>query len=291
MKKMKVKLSNKKIIISIAVAAVLVLIAVFIIFRAFGGNQAINGDWELVVNPEKTDAQENAGKAYYTFSKPGEHGDGEYKTIFDGGVEEGAYRLSENDGKRYIYLGTVDLEYSIKRQGIFGNTTLTITYPAQSDEETGEITPAQDYVFIRSKAPDYEKEAFSSFETDEVLIGEWATKERTLSYLVNEVSYIQTVHFNDNGIMTIRYESVDLMLDRIMYYAYTARDGLLTFSLVTDKQTKYTVSYEVNSDGNLIFTQDDTSGSIFADAFFSDVTYYANKAPVSADSEKTSDPN
>ena len=73
--------------------------------------------------------------------------------------------------------------------------------------------------------------------------------------------------------MTIRYKSADLALNRVMYYAYTVSDRKLTFSPVTDKDTKYTVSYGFDKNGNLKFTEDKTSASIFADAFFSDVTY------------------
>ncbi|MCM1231364.1 MAG: hypothetical protein NC489_14680 [Ruminococcus flavefaciens] len=76
--------------------------------------------------------------------------------------------------------------------------------------------------------------------------------------------------------MIIRYYSEDLLLDRYMYYAYTAEDNTLLFSLVTDKETKYQASYTFDNDGNLKFENDDTSSSIFADSFFSDVTYYCN---------------
>ena len=74
--------------------------------------------------------------------------------------------------------------------------------------------------------------------------------------------------------MVIKYYSEDLLLDRYMYYAYTVEDNTLLFSLVTDKETKYKVSYTLDKDGNLKFENDETSSSIFSDAFFSDVTYY-----------------
>ena len=113
-------------------------------------------------------------------------------------------------------------------------------------------------------------------------MGEWATNERTLSYYVYELSYKETVEFKDNGIMTIHYESADLALDRVLYYAYTTEDDALTFSLVTDKDTEYTVLYSFDDNGNLRFINDDTSASIFADSFFSDVTYYpSDKLPES----------
>ena len=270
--------SNKKkrIIMIAAIAAVLVVAGVAL--YAFLAPKTIEGDWELVVNPEITkatpDEAEDGDKVYYSFSKPGEYGDGTYKTIYDSGIEEGAYKLSEKDGKKFINMGTEDLEYSITGSKLFGSAKLTITYPQQTDDETGQSTPAQDYVFAQAKAPDYEKESYASYKTDDQLIGEWMTNERTLSYYVYELSYTETVKFNDKGIMTIHYESSDLALDRVLYYAYTADNDTLTFSLVTDKDTQYTVGYGFDKDGNLKFTEDTTDSSIFADAFFSDVTYY-----------------
>ncbi len=207
-------------------------------------------------------------KVYYTFSEPGKYGDGEYKTIFDGGIEAGEYKLSEKDSKNYINMGTVDLEYKIE------GSELTVTYPESSDEQTGEKIPAEDYVFTRTKAPEYENESYDSFETDKALIAEWVTEERFLSYYANELSYTETVEFLENGVMVIKYYSEDLLLDRYMYYAYTVENNTLLFSLVTDKETKYKVSYTLDNDGNLKFENDETSSSIFADALFSDVTYY-----------------
>ena len=227
----------------------------------------LGGDWEMTVNPElSTPDEADAGKkVYYTFSEPGKYGDGVYKTIFDGGVEEGKYKLSEKDGKDYINMGTEDLEYSIS------DSVLTITYPEKKDEQTGEKTQAKTYVFEPAKAPDYENESYDSFTTDEKLSGEWKTDERTLEYYTAELSYTETVSFNPNGVMTIHYESRDLALDRYMYYAYSAADGELRFSLVTDKATEYKVSYKVS--GKELTFSDDTSASIFADAFFGDVKY------------------
>ena len=165
-------------------------------------------------------------------------------------------------------MGTVDLEYKIE------GSELTMTYPESLDEQTGEKIQAEDYVFTRTKAPEYKNEAYESFETDKVLIAEWVTEERTLSYYTSELSYTETVEFLENGVMIIRYYSEDLSLDRYMYYAYTVEDSILLFSLVTDKETQYKVSYTLDKNGNLKFENDETSDSIFSDAFFSDVTYY-----------------
>ncbi len=272
---MKENTNKKKRIIILVVIAVILIIAGIIAY-AFLAPKSIEGDWEMIVNPEvrkaTPDEAESSERVYYSFNKPGEYGDGTYKTFFDGGVEKGEYKLSEKDGKKYINMGTEDLEYTVSGSRLFGTAKLTITYPEKTDEETGQSAPAQDYVFSQAKAPDYEKESYSSFMTDDLLVGEWVTNERTLSYYVYNLSYTETVNFDDKGIMTIRYESADLMLDRVLYYAYTAENGTLTFSSVTDKETQYTVGYGFD-DGNLRFKDDMTSDSIFSDAFFSDVIY------------------
>lgn len=274
---MKEKLKNKKIIITIIIIAVLLIAgAVTYIFLA---PKTVVGDWELAENPEISSAStpdevENSEKTFYKFSNPGEYGDGTYKTYYQGGIEEGEYKLSEKDGKKYIDMGAGEFEYTITGSKFLKNAKLTVTYPEYTDEETGETYPAQEYVFYMAQAPDYEKETYDSFEKDEKLLGEWATNERTLTYLMYTLSYTETVNFKHNGIMTIHYESADLALDRYMYYAYTTKDNELTFSLVTDKETKYTVNYEFDDNGNLKFIDDTTSASVFADSFFSDVVFY-----------------
>lgn len=274
---MKEKLKNKKIIITIIIIAVLLIAgAVTYIFLA---PKTVVGDWELAENPEISSAStpdevENSEITFYKFSNPGEYGDGTYKTYYQGGVEEGEYKLSEKDGKKYIDMGAGEFEYTITGSKFLKNAKLTVTYPEYTDEETGETYPAQEYVFYMAQAPDYEKETYDSFEKDEKLLGEWATNERNLTYLMYTLSYTETVNFRHNGIMTIHYESADLALDRYMYYAYTTKDNELTFSLVTDKETKYTVNYEFDDNGNLKFIDDTTSASVFADSFFSNVIYY-----------------
>lgn len=279
-------MKNKRLII--IVTAAVVLIAVGLIAFVLLAPKSIEGDWELTVNPETAKAtpdeaeKTDLSRVFYTFSKAGEYGDGTYKTFYDGGVEEGAYKLSEKNGKKLINLGTEDMEYTVTGSKLFGSAKLTIIFPEQTDEQTGQTTEAQDYVFTQAKAPNYDKEAYDSFETDKALTAEWVTNERTLTYYVYTLSYTETVIFDDKGIMTIRYESADLMLDRTMYYAYTAKDGELSFSLVTDKDTKYTVEYQINADDNLVFTKDETDASIFSDAFFGNVTYYTpDKLPAS----------
>lgn len=260
------------------ILSVVVVVALIVAALTFLLPKSIQGEWELVVNPEISQATpdeiEDSKRVYYTFSKPNKYGDGTYKTFFDGGVEEGTYKLSEKDGKELINLGTKDMEYKIKGSKLLGLAKLTIIYPEYTNEETGEKIPAENYVFEQAKAPNYEKECYDSYETDSKLIGRFTSNERTLAYYMYELPYTQTVELFGNGIMTIHYESQELMLNRCMYYAYTAQNNELTFSLVTDKEKKYTVKYEIDENGNLVFTEDSTNGSIFADAFFSTVTYY-----------------
>ncbi|MCM1222101.1 MAG: hypothetical protein NC548_47290 [Lachnospiraceae bacterium] len=160
------EIRNKKAkliwIVAIAFALIIgILVTCSVIMNA---SRTISGDWEMTVNPEITG---DSPKVYYTFSKPGKYGDGTYKTFFDGGIESGEYKLSEKDGKSYINMGTVDLEYKIN------GSELTITYPDYYDEQIGD-----DYIFSRAKAPEYENEAYESFETDKELIAEWVTEER-----------------------------------------------------------------------------------------------------------------
>lgn len=264
---------KKKLLIILI--AVVVLVAAGITAYMLFSPKSLSGDWEMVVNPELSkatpDEADSAEKTYYSFSQPGEYGDGEYKTIYDGGVEKGEYKLSEKNGKKYINMGTDDLEYRIE------GSTLTITYPAHTDEQTGKKVSAQDYVFNSAKAPDYENESYESYHTDAFLLSEWETKDRTLDYYANKLSYTETVKFDGNGVMTIHYESKDLALDRYMYYAYSADNNKLTFSLVTDKDKKNTVSYKASKNGNLKFTDDKTASSIFSDAVFSDAVYKKKK--------------
>lgn len=267
--------SNKKIpIISISVAAVALAFAGIALYSFFAPG-TIDGGWEMIVNPEiskaTADEVEAKDKVYYSFDKTDDYG-GKYKTYYQGGVEEGSYKLSEKDNKKYINLGTEDLEYSITGSKLFGRAKLTITYPETTDEQSGTTTTAQDYVFVQAKAPDYENESYSTFNTDKELLAQWAGS-RKLTYLTTEIPYSESIKFDDKGIMTIHYKSDELLLDRYMYYAYTAQDGELKFSPVTEKDNQYSVKYKIDKEGNLLFTEDKTDGSIFADEFFSDATY------------------
>ncbi|MBQ8057641.1 MAG: hypothetical protein IJ275_04835 [Ruminococcus sp.] len=264
--------------ISVLSVAVVLVILILCVVLSFVGKKSIEGEWELTVNPEVTQATpdeiEDADRVYYIFEKPNQYGNGKWKICYDGGVEYYEYDLIEKDGEELINLGSVDLTYKFTGSKLLGNAKITLVYPEYTDEQTGQTVQAQEYVLEQAKAPDYEKESYDDYEVDDELIGEWATNERTLAYYYYSIPYSQTVSFTDKGVMTIRYESEDLALDRYMYYAYTAKDNKLTFSMVTDKDTKFTVSYKLDENGNLKFNDDTTQNSIFADAFFGDFTFY-----------------
>lgn len=261
----------------IIIAAVLVLAAAAVVGGSFLVPKSVEGAWELTVNPEvlasTADEAEEADKVYYVFEKPDKYGKGNWKTCYASGVEHYKYELSEEGSVEKINLGSVDLEYSITGSKLLGNAKITLIYPEYTDESTGVKYEAEEYVLEQAKDPDYEHSSYNDFKVDEKLLGEWANNERTLSYYYYSLTYTETVSIEDNGVMTIRYESSDLGLDRYMYYAYTADGSKLTFSPVTDKDTRYTIAYEFDDD-NLEFLDDNTSASIFADAFFGGFTFY-----------------
>ena len=268
---------KKAKVIVIDLAAV-VLAAAIGIGLSFVFSKTVSGAWELVVNPEvaasTADEIPESEKVYYVFEKPDRYGKGRWHICYQGGVEYYEYELTEEDSVEKINLGSGNLEYRITGSRLFGNAKMTIVYPEYTDESTGVTYDAEEYVFEGAKSPDYDKGSYKAYDTDQKLLGKWANNQRSLSYFYYSLYYTQTVEIRDNGIMVIHYESKDLGLDRYMYYAYTAKDSELTFSLVTDKDTKYTVSYGFDENGNLKFTKDTTTASIFADAIFGDFTYY-----------------
>ncbi len=272
--------------LSVAVVLLIVLAAALLISGlVIGGSfivpKDVSGAWELVVNPEMpaatADEISEEDKAYYVFDKPDRYGRGEYHTCYQGGVEYYKYELLEENKVKKINLGAGDMEYRISGSKLLGNAKLTIIFPEYTDESTGASYEAQEYIFEQAKNPRYEKQSYDDYETDSSIAGKkYTSNERTLAYYYYYFPYVETVEFTDDGVMTIHYESEDLGLDRYMYYAYTAKDHKLTFSPVTDKETKYTVAYELDDKGNLKFTEDNTSASVFADAFFGDFTFYTS---------------
>lgn len=269
---------NKKLRLLFGVILVALLLGAVVIGASFIFSKNISGAWELVENPEvmvaTADEITDGNSVYYVFDKPDRYGRGKYSTFYQGGVEQYNFELLEEDSVEKINLGTENMEYKITGSKLLGNAKLTIIYPEHTDEMTGLKTEASKYVFKQAEEPSYEKQSFEDFDVDKSLIGTWINNERTLSYYQYTYTYEQSVEIKDNGIMIIRYKSEELLLDRYMYYAYTADSSKLTFSLVTDKNTKYTVPYGIDEKGNLKFTNDDTTASIFADAFFGDSTFY-----------------
>ncbi len=284
---------DKKKLTVLIVAAVLVL-AVIVVGMHFLTLKNFTGAWELTTNPELTQATDDqiddSDRVYYIFEKSDKFGKGEWATYYDGGVEYYEYELSQIDTTDKVNLGSVDLEYKFSGSKLLGNAQLTLIYPEYTDESTGETVEAQEYVLTQAKNPEYEKQSYDEYNTDDKLIGEWATNERSLSYFHYSIPYTETVSFTDDGVMIIRYESVELALDRYMYYSYTAEESQLTFSLITDKENKFTVKYEFDESGNLKFVEDTTDGSIFADQFFGDFTFYTPDdlpEPIQALTEET----
>ena len=267
--------SNKKrVILS---AGILCFIAVgAVIAVSFLAPKTVTGSWELTVNPETNitadGSLKEADRVYYIFEKPDSSGKGNWSIYYDGGVEHYKYRLTKENGEKKINLGSDDLTYKIVGSKLFGTAKMTIIYP-ETDPETGETTE-QEYILEQRKAPDYRKKTYADFETDDKLAGEWATNARSLEYYTYLLPYKETLSFGKDGILTIRYESEQLELDRYLYYAYTANGKELTFSPVLDRETKYTVQYGFDAEGNLNFLDDNTSDSVFADAFFDSVLYY-----------------
>lgn len=93
---MKQKLNKKRKLLLLAIITIVLIISVLIVFYFINKNSlTISGEWEMIVNPEITESDDgdHSQKVYYTFSVPGKYGDGKYKTIFDGGIEEGDYKL------------------------------------------------------------------------------------------------------------------------------------------------------------------------------------------------------
>lgn len=270
--------SKSKWKVLLLVLSGIILLAAGVIGASFILPKNISGAWKLVENPEIAESDNTSQEsAYYVFDKPDRYGRGEYYTCYQGGVEYFKYELLEEESVEKINLGTENMEYKITGSKLLGNAKLTIIFPEYTDETTGEKHEASKYVFEQAKKPNYEKQSINNYQVDKSLIGTWTNKGRTLSYYHYTYTYEQSVEIKDNGIMIIHYKSDELALDRYMYYAYTAKDSKLSFSLVMDKDTVYTVSYGFDENGNLKFSGDITTDSIFADAFFGDFIFYTSE--------------
>lgn len=273
------KQCKKKLIIILSVILV-VLTAVGITLYFYLSKRTFTGAWELTVNPEVTqstaDEVPESEKAYYVFDEPNKYGEGSYRTYYGGGVEHFTYELLEEDGVDKINLGSVNLEYKITGSRLFGSAKIELIYPEQIDESTGEKIESIVYVLEQAGAPDYES-SYDDFQTDSSLLNKWTSNERTVPYYYYEIPYVQSIEFKDSGIMVVHYKSEDLALDRYMYYAYSANNGELTFSVVTDKETKYTATYDFDAEGNIIFSDDTSVSAVFGDNIFGCFTYYTEE--------------
>ncbi|MDO4748929.1 MAG: hypothetical protein Q4A12_07125, partial [Eubacteriales bacterium] len=268
--------SMKKINKYLALGLAVLGIVAFVLLSFFGPKN-VEGAWlfpldEMLAEASADEAEETE-RAYYVFDEADDYGKGTWRTYYDGGVEEYEYQLIDDNGVDKINLGNMDLLYEITGSKFFGTAELVLTVPASTDEQTDEETKEESYVLTYTSDPAYDEKSYDEYDVDDELIGEWATNERFLNYFYYTIPYEQQVEFTDDGIMIIHYKSEELMLDRYMYYAYTTNGKTLTFSLVTDLENSFTVDYVID-DSKLKFTTDDTSGSIFSDQYFSDVTYY-----------------
>lgn len=274
----KARLKNRRMIFLLIAVGFIVLVAGLVTGGSFLVPKNITGTWELVVNPElpvsTADEIPESEKVYYVFDKADQYGRGECRLCYQGGVEILEYQLIQKDGVQKINLGALDMEYRISGSKLIKNAVLTLIYPEYTDEDTGNHFEAQEYIFEQAEYPAYEKSSYKDYKIDNKLINKWTNNQRSLEYYYYSIPYVETLEFTENGVMIIRYESADLGLDRYMYYAYSAEDSELTFSLVTDKESKYNVSYEFDDNGNLRFINDTTAGSVFADAFFGEYTFY-----------------
>lgn len=265
-------------VIGIVVSIFLVLGSLFIFApNLMMPKNILKGTWELTVNPDRIAEDDSklkeSDRTFYEFSKIDADGKGTWKSYNNGCVETGEFTIFKKSGKTYINLGGEDLEYKLKGNKNFNKAKFTLIYPEQKDPSTGQVFPASTYVMEQSPNPEYDKNTYNEYNTDSKILGEWKSNERALQYFTEAIPYNQTVTFNDNGIMNIRYETEGLNI--LSYYAYTVKDNKLTFSLVTDLKTKYTVEYNIDEAGNLKFVDTTTTQSpIFGDAFFGEYTYY-----------------
>lgn len=273
------KKPKKRIYIVCAIVLV-VLMAVGSLFL-FAPNlmmpkSALKGTWELTVNPDRIVEDEKnlkeSERTFYELSKMDSDGKGTWKTYNNGCVEEGKYFVFDKDGKDYINFGGNDLEYKLEGNKNFNNAKLTLVFPEQTSSEY--VIPSSTYVLEQAESPEYDTKTYDGYKTESKLLGEWKTNERELQSYAESVPCDQTVTFNDNGIMTSRCITADGP-DILCYYAYTVKGDKLTFSLVTDLKTKYTVGYKIDADGKLRFLDDTKSQDpVFGGAVLGDFNYY-----------------
>lgn len=235
--------------------AICVFLAALIAFGAYYifGAKTLTGTW--VYKVEDTSSTATADEAqtyeyYYIFESPDSDGKGEYKVCFEGEMNGGEYTVATKDNKKVLKLGTSELYYEVEGVKLFGNATLKLTQPAQTDKSTGQTVEEQTIEMKQSKNPDYENQSMEDFKLDDALVGEWDTDFK-VPYYYGMYQLDCSISFTDNGILKVNTKSDDLGLNSTYYYAISAEKGKMTIKNVAsdDKsQIEYTLK-----DGVLTF--------------------------------------
>ncbi|MGN0460037.1 MAG: hypothetical protein ACI4HL_03880 [Ruminococcus sp.] len=258
--------------IFIAICVFLVALIAFGAYYIFG-SKTITGTW--VYRVEDTSSTSTADEAqtydyYYTFERPDGDGNGRYTVCFEGESNSGDYTVSSKDNKKVLSLGSTELYYDVEGIKLFGNATLKLTQPEQTDESTGETVEEQTIEMEQAKDPDYENQSMDDYKVDDSLVGNWDTDYK-ISYYYGMYQLDCNISFTDNGILKVNTKSDDLGLDSTYYYAYSAEKGKLTIKSVAsdDKsEIKYTLK-----DGVLTFT-DEKGETIFNENVLGSAQFY-----------------
>ncbi|MGN0475960.1 MAG: hypothetical protein ACI4HM_01345 [Ruminococcus sp.] len=247
--------------IFIAICVFLVALIAFGAYYIFG-SKTITGTW--VYKVEDTSSTSTADEAqsyeyYYIFDRPDGDGKGKYTVCFEGESNSGEYTVTSKDDKKVLSLGSSELYYDVEGVKLFGNATLKLTQPAQTDESTGETTEEQTIEMSQGKDPDYENQSMDNYKTDDSLVGTWDTDYK-VPYYYGMYQLDCSLEFTDNGILKVNTKSDDLGLDSTYYYAYSAEKGKMTIKNVA-VDDKSEIEYKVK-DGVLTFT-DNKGETIF----------------------------
>ncbi len=243
-------------------------------------NTTVTGAWMYKISYNDTSATADEAKttqeeAYYVFDKVNEKGKGKFHEYSQGAEQSGNYSVSTKDGKNLITLeynpmAKNELTYEVTGNRLFGTAKLKLIQAAYTDQSTGQEIPEQSIELECSSSPEYDKNTFDSYNTDEKLTGTWNTDDRKFFYYYTELPYSEKLEFSDNGVLKITYVQSDMYLDRTLYYSYTVDKGKLKIKRATS-DTEEEVKYSIKN-GKLKFT-DKTQSSIFYDAIFGDVEY------------------
>lgn len=269
--------------------AICVFLAALLAFGAYYifGAKTITGTWIYTVEGQSTSTADEAESIdqYYVFESADSDGNGKLYTYCDGAEQCSDYTVTSDGDKKILKLGNSELTYEIEGIKLFGNATLKLTMPEQTDQTTGQKTEEQVIELAQGKEPDYENQSMDSYNTDDKLTGVWEADRSSLYYGYYLVEYTEKITIMDNGVLKINYNNEEMGLNNTIYYAYTVKNGKMTIQRVTSDD-KDTVEYTVK-DGKLTFV-DKTANSMFYDQVFGDVTYYAEgKKPKETQTETT----